>query len=935
MSKIKISIRKSSFFIILAVATFTMSAISTLWIITEIIKSNNKLTEISKSYETEQRVLLKREVNNIVSLINFSRKNKHNKSEEELQNEVLTYVSSIRLRHGGYIFINTYGGRALIFDGVKIIGEKDIRNITDPDGLKIFDIELKTVQNPGGGYFKYKFKRLDTFKPVPKLSYILGYNDWEWIIGAGVYLDDLNILILNRKNEFQAALFKKVLYIIILFVVLLFILVAVTLVLHGYIKKEFDVFMSFFSKTPKDDSFIERNKLHVEEFKELAHSANIMIKQRRVAEKLIKRERDNAHKYLDVADVIILALDAKGIVTLINKKGCNTLGYSEEAILGRNWFSNFIALSDKQKFYTKFLNAISADDEQLFENYENKIITRSGQEKIISWKNTLLHDNNGFITGSLSSGQDVTQIRTVEDSYFESEEKYKLLFEKTSDPVLLIGRNNTFIDCNNAALAILKFDKKDDLIGKSPNILSPDMQPDGALSIIKAEEMIANARRKGFYRFEWLHIDKNKDPFHVDVSLTLIPISGIEYLHVVWRDISEKIKQDQELKIAKEKAEQSDNLKTSFLHNMQHEIRTPLNAMMGFSQLLKDESLDKSEADEYYDAIINSGNQLNKIIDEIIDFSRLQAGIIFLSNKNIELKKLMSDIFKEHYSTIQNKQVNLKINAYPSQYNTIINIDLQRVKQIIGHLIDNAFKFTEKGIIELGYNISKDFVTFFVTDSGVGIEKKYYKSIFDKFNRVTHQDSEKLYGGNGLGLSISKIILDYIGGKIWVESELNRGSKFSFTIPYRPIETNNKFDNYWLKGSNITIVTNKKTRFKILANALKDVGADILHIRNSMEAIKLCQDNYKTDLMIIDLNLQEMNGITTTKAIKAFKKELPIIAIIPKESENLTKEAALIAGCNDYFYLTDNERNIKLLLSQHLKTDIFAQIENLNYINIQ
>lgn len=131
MSKIKISIRKSSFFIILAVATFTMSAISTLWIITEIIKSNNKLTEISKSYETEQRVLLKREVNNIVSLINFSRKNKHNKSEEELQNEVLTYVSSIRLRHGGYIFINTYGGRALIFDGVKIIGEKDIRNITD------------------------------------------------------------------------------------------------------------------------------------------------------------------------------------------------------------------------------------------------------------------------------------------------------------------------------------------------------------------------------------------------------------------------------------------------------------------------------------------------------------------------------------------------------------------------------------------------------------------------------------------------------------------------------------------------------------------------------------------------------------------------------------------------------------------------------------
>ena len=927
MSKIKISIRKSSFFIILAVATFTMSAISTLWIITEIIKSNHKLTEINKSYETEQRVILKREVNNIVSLINFSRKNKDKKSIEQLQNEILTYVSTIRLNHGGYIFINTYSGLSLIFDGVKIIGEKDIRNITDPDGLKIFDIEFNIVQNPDGGYFKYKFKRLDTFKPVPKLSYVLGYNDWEWIIGAGVYLDDLDIVIQNKNNEFQATLFKKVLHIIILFVVLLFVLVAVTLVLHGFIIKEFDVFMSFFNKTPKDDTFIERNKLHVEEFKELAHSANIMIKQRRVAEKLLKKERDNAHNYLDVADVIILALDTKGIVTLINKKGCNTLGYSEEAILGKNWFSNFIPLSEKQQIHTEFSKVILADSKQLFKNKESKIITRSGQEKIISWKNTLLYDDKGLLIGSLSSGQDITQIRTVEDSYFESEEKYKLLFERTSDPVLLIGRNNTFIDCNDAALAILKLDNKNDIIGSSPNKLSPDTQPDGTLSIIKAEEMIANARREGFYRFEWLHIDKNKNPFHVDVSLTSIPISGVEYLHVVWRDISEKIKQDQEIILAKEKAEQGDDLKTSFLHNMQHEIRTPLNAMMGFSQLLKDESLDKSDANEYYDAIINSGNQLNKIIDEIIDFSKLQAGIIFLSTKNIELKKLMSDIFKEHYPTIQNKQIKIKINICPSNKNTVINIDLKRLKQIIGNLIDNASKFTEKGTIELGYNISKNIVTFYVTDTGVGIEEKYYSSIFEKFKRVTHKDSEKLYGGNGLGLSISKIILDNIGGEIWVESELNRGSKFSFTIPYRPIETNDKFDNSWLKGKNITIVTNKKAKFKILANALRDVNVDLLHIRTSMEAIKFCQDNYKTDIMIIDLDLSGMNGIIITKAIKAFKKELPIIAMIPKELDNLTKEAALIAGCDDYFYLTDNGRTIKLLLSQHLKTDIFAMLK--------
>jgi len=928
MNKFKISIRKSAFFILLAIATLTMFSISALWVVTEIIKSKKKLAEISEFYEADQCEIIKSEVTNVVSLINYSRKyNNNNKSKNELQNEILDFVSKIRLNHGGYIFINTYDGRALIFDGVKIIGEKNIRDITDPDGLKIFDIELNTINNPTGGYFKYKFKRLDTFKPVPKLSYVYGYKDWEWIIGAGVYLDDLNLIIQDRKNQHYAALFKKVLYIIILFVVLLLVLIGVTMILHGLIKKEFDVFMSFFSKTPKEDAFIERNKLNVEEFIELAHSANIMIKQRRVSEKLLKKERDNARKYLDIADVIILALDTKGIVTLINKKGCKTLGFNEEAILGKSWFSNFIPLAEKQNLHTRFLKVISGDNNLAFENYESKIITRSGQEKIILWKNTLLYDSNGLITGSLSSGKDVTKIKTVEDSYFESEEKYKLLFDKTSDPVLLIGRNNTFIDCNDATLTILKLEKKEDLIGTHPNTISPVLQPDGSLSITKASENIANARREGFFRFEWLHINKNKETFHVDVSLTSIPISGVDYLHVVWRDISEKKKQDQELLIAKEKAEQSDDIKTSFLHNIQHEIRTPLNAMMGFSQLLKNESIDKKESEEYFDAIIKSGAMLNKIIDEIIDFSRLQAGIIFLKNDITELKKLLSDIYKDHFLNFQNKQVKFKFNVCPSNNNTIINIDIERIKQVIGYLIDNALKFTEKGAVEIGYTISNNNVTFCVTDTGVGIEKKNYKTIFEKFNRLTHKHSEKIYGGSGLGLSISKTILDYIGGKIWVESEVDRGSKFLFTVPYKPLEISEEIQKHWMDGCIITIVTNKNAEFNLISKVLKNSGVNLIHIKSSMDAIKYCQDNYSTDLMIIDVNLTGMNGITATKAIKAFRKELPIIAMITHGQKELTKEAALIAGCNDYFSLTDSKKTIWLTLAQYINKSMFANTE--------
>ncbi len=922
MHNIKISTRRSLLFLIIATAIFTIFSISALWVYSEINRSKQTLREISESYELEQRELLKSEVKKIVSLINFSQKYNKGKTTKELQNEMLDYVSSIRLNHGGYIFINTYSGRALIFDGVKIIGEKDIRNITDPDGLKIFEVELNTINSSDGGFFRYKFKRLDTFNPVPKLSYVIGYNDWEWIIGSGIYLDDLSISVQNEKNQLQATLFKKVLYIVVLFFVLLMGLIGVAIYLSNFIRKEFEVIMSFLNNNSDNNSLIDPEKLNIVEFKELAHSANTMIKQRRLTEELLKKERDKVHRYLNITGVLILVLDTKGNVKLINKKGCETLGYNEEDIIGKNWFSNFVPLADKQRLSTNYSKVISGNSSLNYYNDESNIITRLGQERIISWQNTLLIDENETITGILVSGQDITENRLVEDSYSESEEKYKLLFEKTNDPVLIIGRSNTFINCNEAAAKILGLVDKDELTGTHPDKISPVKQDDGSLSIIKASEMIAKARREGFHSFEWLHVDKNKKPFYVDVSLTVIPISGIEYLYVVWRDISEKKKQYQELVVAKEKAEQSDIIKTSFLRNIQHEIRTPLNAIMGFSQLLKQPGIDNEEAQGYYEDIISSGNQLTKIIDEIIDFSRLQTGSFQITSEATELKKLVIEIFKEYYPTSLNKSVKFTINTCPSNNNTVVKTDVPRLKQILGYLVENAFKFTKKGLVEIGYTISTENITFHVTDTGVGIEEKNFETIFEEFNRLIQKDPEKLYGGTGLGLSISKSILDYLGGKIWVESEVGGGSKFSFTIPYLPVDIVNEIGENLLKGNKISIVTSDEERFMTIANALSDSGARIIQYSTGIEAIESCQADCKTDLMIIDIGLPDMIGITTTIAIKAIKKDFPVIALISKEPLNLSKEDALLSGCDDYITLDQTNWAIILTLYLYLNSDI-------------
>ena len=200
----------------------------------------------------------------------------------------------------------------------------------------------------------------------------------------------------------------------------------------------------------------------------------------------------------------------------------------------------------------------------------------------------------------------------------------------------------------------------------------------------------------------------------------------------------------------------------------------------------------------------------------------------------------------------------------------------------------------------------------------------HFQSIFERFTRLTHKNPEMLYGGNGLGLSISKAILGFLGGKIWVESEKGKGSKFLFTIPYKPLEISYKIQKKSFGSSNITVVTINKSWFTRISKAVRETGVKLTHITNGLEAIEFCQKNYKTDLMIMDINLSEMNGLIATKAIKAFKMDLPIIALVTAEKKNMTKEDALIAGCDDYITMSQSDKDIQLTLSLYLKTNILA-----------
>lgn len=258
-----------------------------------------------------------------------------------------------------------------------------------------------------------------------------------------------------------------------------------------------------------------------------------------------------------------------------------------------------------------------------------------------------------------------------------------------------------------------------------------------------------------------------------------------QMLELVAHEIShiiQRIKSEAEIKRAWEKAEESDRLKSAFLANMSHEIRTPLNSIIGFSELLFDSDFDKEQKNEFVQHIIDNGNQLLSIISDIMDISKIESGEIVIRKSKIPLKKFLDEIKSLHTLKVQKKTLQFRSSIPVDIYSASIYTDKDRLHQVFNNLIGNALKFTNDGYIQVGCFQLDEMIEFYVRDSGIGIAPEYHNKIFDRFLQVETAYSRK-FGGNGLGLAISKNLIELMGGKIWVESDIGKGSTFFFTIP--------------------------------------------------------------------------------------------------------------------------------------------------------
>ena len=374
---------------------------------------------------------------------------------------------------------------------------------------------------------------------------------------------------------------------------------------------------------------------------------------------------------------------------------------------------------------------------------------------------------------------------------------------------------------------------------------------------------------------------------------------------------------------AKERAEESDRLKSAFLANMSHEIRTPMNGILGFSELLKTPGLTGDEQQKYIRIIEKSGARMLNIINDIVDISKIEAGLIKPKMSESNINEQVEFIYTFFKPEVEAKGMKLSFNnPLPTKEVTIIT-DREKLYAILTNLVKNAFKYTEEGEIEVGYSKKGGTLEFYVKDTGIGIPEDRQAAIFERFVQADIEDT-KARQGAGLGLAITKSYVEMLGGKIWVESEEGSGSTFYFTLPCNAesvIETitqqlvsSGKTDT--TRKLKILIAEDDEVSGMLIDITVKKFGKEILKVRTGVEAVEACRDSPDIDLILMDIRMPEMGGYEAAKQIRKFNK---VVVIIAQTAYGLSgdREKSIEAGCNDYISKPINKDELLSLIQKY------------------
>ena len=626
----------------------------------------------------------------------------------------------------------------------------------------------------------------------------------------------------------------------------------------------------------------------------------------------IKQVQDQLAKSEELHRLVIYAAndgiwdwDIKTGHLFLSERWKNMLGYQDDEL------SNHISIWGTVMPHEDLLIAKKLLEDH-FENgtpytYKLRYYHKNGSIRWVMCRGFAVRNRKGEVYRMVGSCTDITDTKIAEEKLKDNEEKFQAIFNLSYDAKFLVDpETNKIIDCNQRAVELFQATSKEELINLAIGTLRKD-----PLENEEYKQIGTDIERKGYWNREVLYATRKGNNFWGSTVGKTIRFNKKELGLARITDVTKKKKTEEELIKAKQIAEDSTKAKETFLANMSHEIRTPMNGILGMADLLDKTNLDGSQKN-YLRLIKNSADNLLVIINDILDLAKIESGKLTLEQIPFDISEVIKNAVLSLTYKAEEKGIALIINPIVIQDSIVIG-DPFRLSQIFLNLINNAIKFTENGSVEISGRIPyaddhEITFEFTVKDTGIGIPKEKLDLIFEGFTQAS-VDTTRKYGGTGLGLTICKDLIQMQGGNIWVESKLNEGSKFIFSLTYKKgteldeVKISEQEPDYNTLGKlRILLAEDNEVNQFLAKTLLNEWNFEVDIANNGIEALSLFEKRHY-DVILMDIQMPHMGGIEATENIRRYKdNSKAIIPIIALTANALVGDAEkyLAAGINDY-----------------------------------